>query len=172
MAWAGHWYDFLHIPYCAAKGQDAKHDRLGMHFCRVVPDWQKLQPCLAEPEAVAAEPEAVAAEPEAVAAEPDEATWTGDVNEPGTAWTGDVNEPDEATWTGDGNRGNSSGNVGAQPRNGLEPKCISLCTSFFRWKQAKWSQDRKAWQKFEQNVMALYYSRPNITRQVDNLTWR
>lgn len=133
------------------------HDRLEMRFVRVMPDWGKLQPCLGEPEAVAAEPMASTDVINIDTDKPDEAAWTGDAN--------DIDDYDRT-------RGSYSGNAGASSRNGLEPKCISLCVSFFRWKQSSWHQDKKAWQKFEQNVMTLYYSRPNITRQVDNLTWR
>lgn len=148
LAWAGHWYDYLHVPYSASKGQDGKHDRMGLMFSRVVPDWQQL---VEEPKAVP---------------EPKEAD-VGDA-----AITIEDSKPCEATWAEQEDWDHRPSSSNAQARNGLEPKCISLCTSYFRWKQASWQQDRKTWQKFEQNIMALYYSRPNITKQVDNLTWK
>lgn len=170
LAWAEHWYDNLHVPYSASKGQDARHDRLGLVFTRVLPDWSQL---VEEPEAAHGvdEPNIKA---DAVIQDDkptDHGEW--DRGWDAGAVIDDANPTDEhgewdRSWA-------SSSNVvvtGSHSRNGLEPKCISLVASYFRWKSAAWAQNHKLWQKFEQNVMTLYYSRPNITKQVDKTVWK
>lgn len=145
-------WGYLHVPYSCARAQDGMAGRLTIHFIyeSILADWTLVQPILFDDTLTKAAETAVVEIPD----EPAEAGQDWAVQD-----TWDTAEP-EAEHDHGGAKGHHKGH-----RHGFEPKVIGLLVHLYRYGASY--HDTELWSRVRKAADKVYFSRDNVTRQVD-----
>jgi len=152
---------YLHIPYNMSKPQNGLGGRLSVHmmFESVMSDWSLSQPILYDSTMIqAAEAIARSVDTDTLPAEEPHPEHEGWATRDTWEQAGDQHQHQHHHQQDDDQNQQSS-------RSGLEPKVIGLLVNVYRYGGR--ASDVSLWDRVRRSADKLYYSRQNITKQVD-----